>query len=254
MRPNNSLGIESNRPASSLNHKTSVPMNHAHIAVASPLGLSVQAFGRVIASFAWQHMKAAITFRDQVASLEAANFGKEFGPFFEDIRSYGSGCIMSAAASLEAHINECYIDPNGPLRKQLTNFELQFWGRRGIEWKPPLEKYQIALEMLGQSKLDEQAQLFKDAWALVELRNALVHYKPTWDPDRKRTVDIIEVLSGKYELSPFPDTGADFVTMRNMSAASTRWVVFTAMRFMKEFHHRTAHYESKFACFSRLDA
>ncbi|ANQ86235.1 hypothetical protein dqs_3207 [Azoarcus olearius] len=229
-------------------------MSHAHIAVASPLGLNVQASGRVIASFAWQHMKAATTFRDQVASLEAANFGREFGPFFEDIRSYGSGCIMSAAASIEAHINECFIDPHGPLRKKLPDFESQFWGRRGIEWKPPLEKYQIALEMLGQPKLDEQAQPFKDAWALVELRNALVHYKPTWDPDRQRTVDMIEVLSGKYELSPFPDAGADFVTMRSMSAAATRWVVVTALRFMKEFHQRTCQYESKFAGFSCLDA
>ncbi|MFZ3124965.1 MAG: hypothetical protein WA129_07615 [Acidovorax sp.] len=259
-------------------------MNQAHISVASPLGDSVQAVGRVIGTFAWQHMKAATTFRNKVAALggcrawkssaanrpqrsifgfaalrehrlfahsramglqirqklsslgpilakpsvfavrrsksdsllETANPGKEFGSFFEDVRSYGSGCIMSAAASLEALINECFIDPVGPLRTQLTDFESQFWGPGGIEWKSPLEKYQIALTMLGKSRLDEHASPFKDTWALVELRNALVHYKPTWDPDRQRKVDMIEVLSGKYDLSPFPGTGADFVAMRSI--------------------------------------
>ena len=228
-------------------------MNHAHIAVASPLGLSVQASGRTIACFAWQHMKAATTFRDQVASLESANMGGQFGPFVEDIRSYGSGCIMSAAGSLEAYINECFIDPTGPLRQQMPNFELEFWGKDGIERKSPLAKYQIALKLLGQPKLDEQTQPFLDAWALFELRNGLVHFKPTWDPARKRTVDMIQVLSGRYDLSPFLDSGADFVTMKSMSASCARWVVRTALLLMKEFHHRTSRYESKFSNFSCFD-
>ena len=229
-------------------------LNQAHISVGSPLGDSAQIHGRVIAGFAWQHMKAAITFRDHVAALETANVGKQFGSFFEDIRSYGSGCILSAVSSLEAQINECFMVPGGPLRTQLTNFESQFWSDRGIERKAPLEKYQIALKMLGQPRLDQQDDPFKSMWALVELRNALVHYKPTWDPDRKRKVNMIEVLSGKYDMSPFPDASADFVTMRSMSAASMRWVVATTLRFMYEFHQRTSAYEHRFAGFRRFDA
>jgi len=229
-------------------------MTNHYASVEEHVTARVEATARVIANFAWQHMKAAATFRDQVAAIEAANIAQPFGSYFEDIRSYGSGCIMSAAASLEALINEFFITPEGPLRRKLPDFETQFWGRDGIEWKPPLEKYQIALEMLGQVRLDKHSLPFRDAWALIELRNALVHYKPTWDPDRQRKVQMVEVLSGKYELSPFPDAGADFVTMRSMSADGMRWVVATALHFMREFQVRGGIDEHKMSAFWQFDA
>lgn len=229
-------------------------MTHHHASFEESVNARVEATARVIANFAWQHMKAAATFRDRVEAIEASNIAQPFGSFFEDVRSYGSGCIMSAAASLEALINEFFITPDGPLRKKLPDFETQFWGRGGIEWKPPLEKYQIALEMLGQPRLDEHERPFRDAWALIELRNALVHYKPTWDPDRQRKIEMVEVLAGKYDLSPFPDAGADFVAMRSMSAGCTRWVVATALRFIREFHTRAGLDEHKMSAFWRLDA
>lgn len=211
--------------------------------------MKMEATGRVIATFAWQHLKAASTFRDQVATIEFQNEGQQFGPFFEDIRSYASACIMSASASLEALINEFFIAPEGQLRKMLEDFETAFWGRGGIERKPPLEKYQMALDMLGCVKFDEHAAPFRDAWALIELRNALVHYKPTWDPDRQRKVELVEILSGKYSLSPFPDNEADFVTMQSMSAGCTRWVISTVVSFMREFHDRSNLDERKMLAF-----
>ena len=216
------------------------------------VSVRAQATGRVIANFAWQHLKAATTFRDRVIALEAENIEQPFGAFFEDIRSYGSACIMSAAAALEALINELFITPEGALRKQLTDFEVEFWGRGGIEWKRPLEKYQLALSMLGLKPLNERERIFRDVWALIELRNALVHYKPTWDPDRQRKVDLVEVLNTRYELSPFPDIGSDFVTMRSMSAGCMRWVIEATGAFLKEFHARANFDEHKMSGFFRL--
>lgn len=211
--------------------------------------MTVHMTARVVANFALQHLKASATFRDQVISIESQNNDKAFSAFFEDIRSYGSACIMSAAASLEALINEFFITPEGPLRRQLSDFEAAFWGSGGIEKKPPLEKYQIALDMLGQPRLDEHASPFRDTWALLELRNSLVHFKPPWDPDRQRKVEFVELLSGKYELSPFPDSGSDFVTVRSMSAGCMRWVVSTVVNFMREFHARSQLDEQKMSAF-----
>ena len=57
--------------------------------------LKVEATAQVIANFALQHLKAAITFESEVARLEAKHACAEFGPFFEDIRSYGSARLMS---------------------------------------------------------------------------------------------------------------------------------------------------------------
>lgn len=56
------------------------------LAAEAVVNVQSHATARVIANFAWQHLKAASTFRNQVLSIEAANFGSSFGAFFEDIR------------------------------------------------------------------------------------------------------------------------------------------------------------------------
>jgi hypothetical protein len=105
----------------------------------------------------------------------------------------------------------------------LGDFKSEFWGTRGIEYLPPLKKYQKALKMLEKECLDERSSPYRDMWALIEPRNAFVHYKPTWDPDRQRKIELVEVLEGKYDLSPFPDAGSDFVTKKTMSSACMKW-------------------------------
>jgi hypothetical protein len=147
-------------------------------------------------------------------------------------------------------INELFIAHNEKLRSQIADFEEEFWGKRGIERKPILEKYQLALQMLGVAPLDEHSSPYRDAWALIELRNALVHYKPTWDPDRQRKVELVEVLDGRYPLSPFPDAGADFVCM---SAGCAKWAVATVLAFMRKFHERANLDPNKMEGFWKLE-
>lgn len=224
-------------------------MSNNHIVVLPAVQL--QATGRVIANFAWQHLQAATLFRDHLARLEAEHASQEFSAFFESIRCYGSACIMSAAASLEALINELFIAHGGKLRAQLTNFEVEFWDKRGIERMPILDKYQHALAMLGASPFDESSSPYRDAWALIELRNALVHYKPTWDPARKRQTELAEVLKDRFPLSPFPDPGADFVTSKCMSAGCANWAISTVITLVSEFDARTNLDPKKIAAFRK---
>jgi hypothetical protein len=212
---------------------------------------SIKLQGRVIANFAWQHLKAATIFRDHLIKLESDNIGQPFGSFFVEIRSYGSACIMSAAASLEVLINELFIAHNSPLRNQLPDFDQDFWGENGIEMKRPLEKYQLALKMLDKPLFTKQEAPYRDALTLIRLRNALVHYKPTWDSERKRDV-LIQALDGKFALSPFPGAGADFVSERCMSAGCARWVVSTCLALIDEFGSRTNLDPNKLAGFKKL--
>lgn len=86
----------------------------------------MQATARVIANFAWQHLKAATIFRDRVFALEDEHLKEPLGLFFEEVRSYASACLMSSAASLEALINELFIAHDGQLRSQLQDFEKSF--------------------------------------------------------------------------------------------------------------------------------
>jgi hypothetical protein len=214
---------------------------------------TVSSAGRVIPNFAAQHLKAATIFRDHTIQLESQHATVPLGEFFGDIRSYASGCIMSATASLEALINELFIAPNGGLRPKLSNFDDAFWSRRGIERKSILEKYQFALDMLKKPKFVADDSSYLNAKALIDLRNALVHYKAPWDLERQQTSELKEMLKGKYETSPFVlDEGADFATMKSMSAGAARWVIATVVDFVAAFDARTKLDDKKMQAFLRI--
>ena len=202
--------------------------------VAASGSVSVQ----VIANFAWQHMKAATMFRDHAQELERKHAASAIGPQFEEIRAYASACLMSTAASLEALVNEYFIATNGKLRPMFADFEVDFWARGGVERKPILEKYQHALKLLGYAALDESSTIYQDTSALIELRNNLVHYKPTWDTDRTSKVSLIKYLNGKYPISPFLTASDDFITMQSMSYGCCNWAVGTAFKFIHDFDGR----------------
>jgi hypothetical protein len=214
--------------------------------------MSIEGSGHVIAYFALQHLKAATTFRDYVVAIESHNYRQPYGDFFEEIRSYTSACISSATTSLEALINEFFISPQGPLRKMLRNFDKEFWGYGGIESMPPLEKYQKALEMLNRQKLDEHTLLFRNARTLLKLHNTLIHYKTTMIIDNKCKLNLMKALSGKFELSPFTNSSADFVTMKIMSAGCVKWALSVVLSFMREFATRAHLDEKKMSAFWRV--
>lgn len=210
---------------------------------------TVQAFGKVIATFGFQHLNTCILFRDKLEILEMENLGVEFGPFFETIRAYGSAGIMSAAAALEALINEVFIDPHEKLRPLFADFEAEFWKKGGVERKPILEKYNVALSMLGLQNIDTNDSRYGNAETLIELRNALVHFKPIWDSKRKRQIGLETMLAGKFQTSPFPDSGADFVTMKAMSSGCLRWSILTIGQFIEEFQTRAKLNQKKMSRF-----
>jgi hypothetical protein len=205
----------------------------------SNIQISIKASGRVVSGFSYAHFRAAVTFRNSLIAIERDNRDQRYGPFFSDVRTYGGACFMSAAAALEALINELFIAHGGRLRSQITEFEKTFWGRNGIERENTLEKYQRALRMIGAEEFSASDQLFRSAWALIELRNMLIHFKPSWDPASKREIDVTDVLAGRFALSPFVDEGADFITMRCMSAGAAEWAVESVLAFVSEFQQRT---------------
>lgn len=199
---------------------------------------------QVINNFALQHFKAARLFHKHVLQIETQNTGKKHGPFFEEIRSYSSACILSSAAALEALINELFITQGGNLRVKLEEeqegFEQAFWSKNGIERKPILKKYQIALNTLNKSQFNESDLLYKNADALIKLRNLLVHYKPTWDYHQGLRADLESSLNDQFLPSPFVNGESDFVSMKCMTAGCTNWAINTVTNFVKEFDSRTS--------------
>lgn len=204
--------------------------------------------GRFIASFAFQHMKAALLFKTQVVQAETTHAGEPFGPFIDDILIHGSACYMSSAAALEALVNELFMMEGGPLHSNKSDFDTK--KKDGTRWPLTLKKYQTALDILGAERIPEDADCFKDAWALFSLRNALVHFKPPWDPVPNEHLE--RQLSGRFATSPFVDQGADFVALKCMSAGGVTWAENTVFAFVQEFHERTRIFPKKIQQFLSL--
>lgn len=208
---------------------------------------------RVISNFALTHFGAAMRFSEHARNIETANAANEFGPFFADLSAYCAGCVVISAASLEALINELFIHP-GPLQNSVPDFESFFWGGtetrrryfffkkqkiiRGIERDSALKKYKNAVRLLGKKPLSRLDVPYENAEALFGLRNYLIHFKPLWD-ENKRNTDLEDALDGRFEISPFVDEGADFVSKKCMSASCASWATDTVVNFVNYFAERS---------------
>jgi hypothetical protein len=226
--------------------------------------VSVVATGRVISNFALTHFSAAKHFSLKTNELEKAHAGQPFGNFWEEISIYCSSSIMTAAASLEALINELFLEP-GALHNSVVDFDKFFWGGEvtkktlflckrkalatGLEREPALKKYRKAALILSSSTLSKTDPQYMAAESLIGFRNYLVHFKPLWDEDR-RNVQLEQRLVGLFQTSPFVESGASFLAMQCMSGGCSAWAVSTVVDFVKYFGQRTGVNPKKLGAFA----
>jgi hypothetical protein len=104
-----------------------------------------------------------------------------------------------------------------------------------FERKPTLEKFEFALLLRKSPKLDRSARPYQDVKAIVELRDALLHYKPEWDDEAVRHQKISEMLRGKFDPSPFQHDDSLIFPVRWASHSCTKWAVKGVLEFINEF-------------------
>lgn len=187
-------------------------------------------------NFAVQHLIAAVRFARLCYTVEEANTGKAFGPFYEEIISYVTASVFSSVAALEANINEVFADAQdgiitfegfGP---KLLN---EIWDL--IEDKPILEKYQFALVLRGRERMSKGDREYQFAGTLIKVRNALVHFKPEWDHEQQEHNKIGKQLRCKFKLSPFVDENVPIFPMRCMTHGFADWAVRSSLNFADHF-------------------
>lgn len=201
---------------------------HAHTATTIQL--------QVTSNFALTHLSAAKLFARKTAEIENASLGQPFGDFFGEISIYCASCIVCAAASLEALINELFI-MSGPLRNAVPDFETFFWGdeeRKGFERKPPLKKYKRATRLLEGNPLSTDDAEYDQADSLLGFRNYLVHFKPLWH-ERPRDTSLETQLRGRFAISPFFGEQDEFLARQCISAGCADWAVRTVVEFIRYF-------------------
>jgi hypothetical protein len=165
-------------------------------------------------------------------------------------RSFAIASIMASVGFMETCINELVASarhdnlevggdlPSGQRLVLVETAEI-------VENIRLLDRFQLALYLLGRTPFDRGAQPFQDAQLLVQLRNALVHYKPRWragGDESAQTVSesgLTKSLAAK-DLSPNPFTSAGnpFFPDKCLGHGCTAWAFRTAVEFCDVFFSR----------------
>ncbi|MFN8470056.1 MAG: hypothetical protein U0X20_31165 [Caldilineaceae bacterium] len=186
-------------------------------------------------NFAVRHLSSAAYFSQLAAQIERENDGKPLGPFFDEILAHSTACVMTSVAALEAFANEmfidhqhCFPDVDGRLFEKLWSF---------YEAKPLLEKFQFAMFLRHTPELNRGENPYQAVNALIELRNALVHFKPEWDSERVRHGRIAKLLNGHFEPSRYYP-GEPLFPLGWVTSNCTKWAVTSCVQFITQFEEQ----------------
>ena len=89
--------------------------------------------------FGLAHLRAAAKLSNLCRDIEIKNKDSKFGPFFDDLTDYSTACVMSCVASLEAYINEIFIDRDKHFESHDINLMHDLW--HVLEKKSVLDKF-----------------------------------------------------------------------------------------------------------------
>ena len=186
-----------------------------------------------------QAIQAAARFAQLSCQVESSNISSELK---SDHRSYVLGAITFSAIFLESTINELFLNAGDPKLERHPDphveGQLKASWATGIDKLPPLDKFQIALLVAGKEPLDKGKQPYQLAKLLVELRNALVHYKPEWvrlDDQTKWE----KKLDGKFEPCEFlKGSNNPFFPDKCLSCGCAKWAVNASWEFVEGFNAR----------------
>jgi hypothetical protein len=150
---------------------------------------------------------------------------------------------MLSVAALEAAINEFYLEVQdkshigvGEVTADQCVVMGELWEE--IDQFSILKKYELALAFCGRDKLDRGAEPFQSAAALIDLRNALVHFKPEWDHSLDRHLLLHERLKNKFAdcaLSLRAEGKMLWFPHACMGLGCANWAVESARRFANHF-------------------
>jgi hypothetical protein len=160
-------------------------------------------------------------------------------------RSCVLGAITLSVAFLEALINEVFIVAREDVwpydrldaasRQSMANLQDEVASKLGIT-----AKYDLVLTLNGREGFDHGVAPYQDVDALVQLRNAVVHYRlgfrPHPDPD---PLKIESRLRGKFPVSAYyiKHKGA-FFPHRCLGAGCAAWAVNSARAYADDFHRK----------------
>ena len=194
------------------------------------------------AYFSSYHLWGAQHFTKLAQDIEDQHSGDT--PIFNvKLQAYVTNAVLSAAAFLEAAINEIYVDVADehpgyvdPLTPETKRLLAGLWER--IERWPILEKYQAALLCSGIEPFEKGQPPYEDVKLLIDLRNQLMHARPktlaTGDVDK-----LSKSLKPRFKPSRLMENAASpYFPSHCLGAGCAGWAVASAQAYRDEFFDR----------------
>jgi|NGEPerStandDraft_6_1074524.scaffolds.fasta_scaffold03617_10 hypothetical protein len=188
------------------------------------------------------HLWAATQNAAQCRELEDALKG--FGPATHPThRAYAVSAVMLSVAFLEALVNEIFQDAAETtpgraerLTQHCRDLMKEYWNT--ADRADLLTKSQMALLFACAGKMAPGRAPMQGAALLIELRNALVHFKPSRHDNEDPTM-LEKRLSGRFAKSELlPDHDGSPWPIWALAAPGAAWSVGTARAFADEWVDR----------------
>lgn len=178
-------------------------------------------------------------------------------------QSFIISTLLSSVAFMEASINELYYVASDEVL-EIGRMPVEYRNRLSAMWRVEkfsksariLEKYQIALKLLGKEEFKKGYDPYQSAQLLIDLRNALVHYVPVTtvirlDHNKVGNSELEKKLKNKFKTNPFvpkfpvfpanqPERRFDypFFPGRCLGYGCAKWASERSLSFVNEFFTR----------------
>jgi len=211
------------------------------------------------AYFSAIHIQAAALFAMQAKAIEVAR--ADTAKSATDHEAYVVGAVLSSVAFLEAAINELFADasdrwfhPRSRSKRKLPSATVRLMANMWEHGIPRtarysvLEKYAIALILARKKPTDKGAPVWQATEVLIRLRNALIHYEPTDEPelifedDKYKPPDgehkLAKALRGRFPLNSLAAPNHPYFPDQILGYGCAAWAVNTSIAFADEFAQR----------------
>jgi len=157
--------------------------------------------------------------------------------------------IISAVTCLEAFINELFSDADEAsvglitaLPQSAREIMAKFWdiGIPRTARHDILNKYDVAFLLITGKTLDRSRPPTQDTQSLIKLRNALIHFEPSWQQhatpvDPKLAHQFEKLFNGKFLENKLTGQGNPFYPDKLLGYGCAQWAAHTAIDFVDYF-------------------
>ncbi len=155
-------------------------------------------------------------------------------------RHHAAISVFFSVAALEAAINELFSMAADRYVGAFKDSPADLMERMVAVWPDAeradiLAKYALVARLANREPLPEDKTPYQPAKTLVQLRNALVHFKPEWDTAPEDHLKMERRLRSYVTPNPHASEDLPFIPVRVLGHSCASWAVATTLNYMHAF-------------------